>query len=362
MTTTYDITTPRGTEPYEALRRRYFNNRIPQTQPAEIACPRTTQDVVDAVHRASGASQNIGVRSGGHLFPCTSLVDDGLLIDTIHLNRQIEYDPNTKIISFGPACLSKELAEYLEKLGRFFPFGHSPTVAMGGFCLAGGQGWFMRGWGCTAESWVLKFEIVTADGRVVEASSEKNQDLWWAARGSGQGFFGVVTRIWGRTIPACRGLFQSTLVFNVTDCFEDVCKWMLDMNDKTPKYGVETAAATFYADRTTPPLGDTIKDRTVLMAVDAIAYADSRDEADTMLRPLLEVPTHLQDVLMSEVALVEKTWEQIFIDQENLNPMGGGERWQCDSILNNPDIPREEVGSLFIFFFLFLLYIPYPLQ
>lgn len=51
--------------------------------------------------------------------------------------------------------------------GRFFPHGHSPTVAAGGFLLAGGQGFFMRGWGATCQEWIVKLEVVTAGGEVV---------------------------------------------------------------------------------------------------------------------------------------------------------------------------------------------------
>ena len=38
---------------------------------------------------------------------------------------------------------------------------------------------------------VIGLDIVTADGKLVHASEKENADLYWAARGSGGGFFGV---------------------------------------------------------------------------------------------------------------------------------------------------------------------------
>ena len=93
-----------------------------------------------------------------------------------------------------------ELAPYLEARGRFFPGGHCPTVGIGGFLLQGGQGWNARGWGWAAE-YVEAVDVVTATGELVRASATENADLYWAARGAGPGFFGVVTRFHLRTLP-----------------------------------------------------------------------------------------------------------------------------------------------------------------
>ncbi|KIW79754.1 hypothetical protein Z517_06368 [Fonsecaea pedrosoi CBS 271.37] len=327
---------------YEELRTRYFNARVPAAMPAAISCPSTTADVIKAVKQAAALGQPIGVRAGGHLFPCCSLLEGGLLIDVKHLNSSIDYDTNTKIISFGPGRISKELAEACTELNRFFPFGHSPTVAAGGFLLCGGQGWFCRGWGLTSDSWILGMEIVTAEGQVVIASREKNTDLFWAARGSGQGFFGIVTRFWAQTMPA-RHLYTTTLIFNASNKWRKICTWMLDTNDRTPRYGVETAAATVYANKNSLPLGDEITDKTLLMAIEVIAYADSEGEARTMLSEYNKIPEDLKKLLVVKTDLQHKTWKRLFDDQDALNPCGQGERWQCDSILSNPKVSREEL-------------------
>ncbi len=48
---------------------------------------------------------------------------------------------------------------------------------------------------------VEAIDVVTADGELVRADAEQHADLFWAARGSGPGFFGVVTRFHLRVYP-----------------------------------------------------------------------------------------------------------------------------------------------------------------
>ncbi|MER6546723.1 hypothetical protein [Streptomyces sp. NPDC001250] len=45
-------------------------------------------------------------------------------------------------------------------------------------------------------------DVVTAAGELVRCSETENADLFWAARGSGPGFFGVVTEFRLRTRPS----------------------------------------------------------------------------------------------------------------------------------------------------------------
>ena len=335
-------TTPTSKD-YESLRQRYINTLVPPLHPASIICPKSVSDVVSAIQLANTAHLPIGVRSGGHSFPCASLYQDGLLIDTRDLNRGVEYDEATGTTAFGPAVTVREMSEAMLKVGRFFPHGHAPTVGMGGFCLAGGQGWFMRGWGCTAETWLTKMEVVMPSGDVVVVSEDENADVWWAARGSGQAFFGVVTKFWGRTIPA-RKLFHRTRVFVVGDAFADLLKWAFGCNDEMPKEGTEASVCTFYADKYTPGVvGEEVQNTTLMMAMEIVVYQNSIGEAEEVLRAWDHVPEALKEKMVVDEKVRTVTWTELFQDQDNLIPTAMGERWLCDSILNKPNGSRDEV-------------------
>lgn len=334
-----------GNARYEELRTRFFSSRIPNAYPAKIFTPRTTAEVQEIVTEARVTGRKVGVRSGGHLFPCASLIDNGILIDTIHLNKTIDYDPQTRQVSFPASARSEDLASALQKVDRFFPFGHDPTVAAGGFLLAGGQGWFMRGWGCTSDRWVTEMEMVTPSGQVVRASKSQNTDLFWAARGSGQGFFAVVTRIWGTTIPMQR-LFETTFAFDCSSTFEEVLEATCALNDRTPKHGVEVALTTFRPDRFESGLDEQVHDQRVFMGVSVLAFANTIDEAAVLVSPWVDLPQIMKKSLLVAEPLAAKSWEQLFAAQTTFLQRGNGERWQCDSILDRPDIPRNKVGEI----------------
>lgn len=325
---------------YERLRTRYFNGRLPEAQPETIATPTTTAEVARLIADAKSKSFEVGVRSGGHLFPACSLVHGGLLVDTINLNQTIEYDPISKTVAFGPATKVREAAEYLSAIGRFFPFGHHPSVGLCGFLLAGGQGWFVREWGYTADTWIEQLEVVMPSSETILASKTQNEDIFWAARGGGQGFFGVVTRIWVKTMPS-KSLFNRTITFDTSENYQAQLKWVLENCDSTTKHGVDIAIVTFYSDLLDQGDHWESKTKKLLLMVDLTVYADSHEEAATMTSPWDQIDDSLAQNLIMQSPTTPTTWEKIFENQDKVFP--ASDRWQCDSILTNSDVSDDEV-------------------
>lgn len=340
--------TPPGLTPesegYDQARRRFFNNRVPDITPAEIYNPSTTAEVVSIVNHAKTCNFKVGVRSGGHLFFCSSLVENGILIDTRNLNKDIEYDAQTKIISFSPGHTVEELVTQLLPLKRFFPWGHSRTVGAGGFLLAGGQGCFVRGWGYTSDSWVTQLEIVTANGDVVIANKTQNPDLFWAAPGSGQGFFAVITRVWARTIPA-KTPFDTTIIIDSTEIFQPLLKWVLETSEKVPKHGVDLFFLTFRSDIESPGDGDESDPKRIMFVINETIYADSLEEAKTLASPWDTLPQEFRPFQIERAPVVERTWKELWGLQERFQPQGHGERWNVDSILVDPGVSYDEVSN-----------------
>ena len=65
------------------------------------------------------------------------------------------------------------------------------STGVGGFTLGGGYGYLTGEHGFAIDN-LLEAEVVIANGEIVRASSNENEDLFWALRGAGQNF-GVVT-------------------------------------------------------------------------------------------------------------------------------------------------------------------------
>ncbi|MEU6407842.1 FAD-binding oxidoreductase [Microbispora sp. NPDC046933] len=183
----------RGDARYEAARLdAVWNERKPDRFPDVIVIASDEQDVVQAVRLARAEGLAIGVRSGGHSWVGNGVRDGGMLIDLSRL-EEITVDPVARTATVQPAAKGPALQTALEPHGLFFPTGHAPTVGIGGFILGGGYGWNSRHLGPACLS-IQAIDVVLADGTLVHATDENHPDLLWAARGSGPGFFGVVTR------------------------------------------------------------------------------------------------------------------------------------------------------------------------
>jgi FAD/FMN-containing dehydrogenase len=167
-----------------------FNSMIDK-HPAVIARCASTDDVVAAVNLARDEGLEVAVRSGGHSVAGLSICDAGVLIDLAGL-KEIEVDPDAKIARAGGGVLWGEFDAATQEHALHTPGGRVTTTGVGGFTTGGGYGWTSSKHGLTCDN-LVSAEVVCADGRVVTASEDENEDLFWGIRGGG-GNFGVVTR------------------------------------------------------------------------------------------------------------------------------------------------------------------------
>ncbi|MQA73373.1 MAG: FAD-binding protein [Solirubrobacterales bacterium] len=170
--------------------RKVFNGMIDR-RPALIARCASTDDVVAAVDCARQNGLPVAVRCGGHSVVGMSVCDDGMLIDLAGVS-EVDVDPEARVARTGGGVLWGEFDAATQPHGLHTPGGRVTTTGVGGFTTGGGYGWTSSMHGLTSDN-LLSAEVVTADGRVLTASEDENEDLFWGIRGGG-GNFGVVTR------------------------------------------------------------------------------------------------------------------------------------------------------------------------
>lgn len=155
-----------------------------------------TRDVAATVKFARKQSLPLAVRGGGHTLNATC--DGGVLINLSDMNR-ITVQPEERRAQVGGGCLNGPIDRTTAPHGLAAVLGECPTVGVAGLGLGGGLGRLMGQHGALCDN-LVGAEVVCADGRVRQANSEANSDLFWALRG-GSGNFGVVTSLSFRLHP-----------------------------------------------------------------------------------------------------------------------------------------------------------------
>lgn len=209
-----------------------FNKVDPGRRPCKIVEPTSVQDIIATVRHARSTGKKITVCSGGHSWSANHLRNDSILIMMGGFN-QYEINAQAMTAKAGPGVGGSVLMGELFKQNLFFPAGHCKGVCIGGYLLQGGYGWNGRKTGIACQS-ITGYDMVTADGEFVHASETENADLFWAARGAGDGFFGVVTCFYLKlfALPKYRAIIVHDFYMKH---LEAVYNWAYEVGPAIPK-------------------------------------------------------------------------------------------------------------------------------
>jgi FAD/FMN-containing dehydrogenase len=103
----------------------------------------------------------------------------------------VHVDRARRLVRVQGGCLLGDVDRETQHHGLATVLGFVSETGVAGLTLGGGYGYLTRRFGWAADN-VVDVEIVSADGSVVDASSDENADLFWALRGAGHNF-GIVT-------------------------------------------------------------------------------------------------------------------------------------------------------------------------
>ena len=266
----------RGDTGYEDARRAtMWNAFVPDRFPDVIVQAATEDDAVRAVRLARDEGLRIGVRSGGHSWAGNHVRDGGMLLDLSALD-DVTVDPAAMRATVQPGREAADLLRRLAAHDLFFPGGHCVGVCVGGYLLQGGFGWNGRVHGPACMS-VEAIDVVTAAGELVRADPTQHADLYWAARGAGPGFFGVVTRFHVRVYPRPKVVANAVYLYPL-DVLDEVFTWAAEIGPRVAR----TMELMCFLHRDA--------DGEAEIAVTGPVLADSDEEADEVLAILETCP------------------------------------------------------------------------
>ncbi|KAI0393087.1 putative FAD-binding oxidoreductase [Xylariaceae sp. FL0594] len=171
--------------------------------PSCIVTPTTTQETAAVLRVLVDHHVPFAIRSGGHSpNPSDSNIDGGALLSLSSLNK-VSYDVHTGLVSLGPGARWEAVYTELDRYNRSMVGGRVLDVGVGGLALGSGLSHLTDLYGLVCDN-IISYEVILADGRVVEASTRSHPDLFWALKG-GSNNFGIVTNFVAKTYSIYHG-------------------------------------------------------------------------------------------------------------------------------------------------------------
>jgi FAD/FMN-containing dehydrogenase len=260
---------------YDATRA-VFNGMIDK-RPAMIARCAGTADVIQGVNFARTHDLLLSVHGGGHSVAGNAVSDGGLMLDLSPM-KGIRIDPVHRLVQAQAGLTLGEFDHETQAFGLATTLGVVSVTGIAGLTLGGGLGWLNGKYGLACDN-LISADVVTADGRLLTASEEENEDLFWGIRGGG-GNFGVVTSFEYKLHPVGRVL-GGGLRYPAAEA-RDFLRFYHEFASNCPDE-LSTAASLGHA-----------PDSSVVVGV-AVCYCGPIEEGERVLHPLRTFGSPLED-------------------------------------------------------------------
>jgi FAD/FMN-containing dehydrogenase len=265
---------------YDEARR--VHNGMVDKRPALIAQCGGTADVAEAVNLARNLGLQVAVRGGGHNVAGRATVEGGVMIDLARM-KGIYVDASRRTVRAQGGVTWAELNRETQVHGLAVTGGVVSTTGIAGLTLGGGIGWLMGKYGLALDN-LQSVELVTAEGQVLRASAEENQDLFWAVRGGG-GNFGVVSSFEYRLFPVGPTVSGGLIAYPF-ECAREMLRFYRDFTVSIPDE--HTVAATLLH----APDGSGTK-----LAAMVACHSGAPAEGEAAIKPLKEFGSPVIDAL-----------------------------------------------------------------
>ena len=258
--------------------RKVYNGSI-NKRPRMIAHCADVADVISCVNFARENDMLLAVRGGGHNGGGLAVADDALVIDLSSM-RGVRVDPEERTVRVEGGARWGDVDHASHAFGLAVPTGIISTTGVAGLTLGGGHGYLSRKYGLAIDN-LLEADVVLADGRLVKANEEENEDLFWAIRGGG-GNFGVVTSFLFKGNPVST-VYGGPMLWEL-DRAEEILRWYREFSLQAPEdlYGFFA----FLSVPPGPPFPEHLHNKNMCAVV--WCYSGALEDAEDAFRPIRE--------------------------------------------------------------------------
>ena len=265
-------------------------NGMIDRRPAVVVRCLGNADVIECVQFARENDILLCIKSGGHNIAGLATADGALMLD-MSLMRGVWVGTQKKIAHAQAGCLLGDVDRETQVHGLAAVLGFVSLTGIAGLTLGGGFGYLTRRWGWTTDN-VIGMNVVTADARLVRASSDENADLFWGLRGGG-GNFGVVTGIDYMLYPVGPQVVGGIVAWPASEA-PKVLELYRTLSEKAP---AELTLVAFM--RPAPPAPWLPKDMHGKPIVALLAcYSGKPEEGEKIVAPIKSLGHPIGDVLM----------------------------------------------------------------
>jgi FAD/FMN-containing dehydrogenase len=288
-----------GDDGYDVARQTWSAAHFDQ-RPAVVVMPSNPADVASAVTFARAHELSIAVQGGGHGHPRPA--NDALLVNfasmtSVHVTHgTAASDPSSRAGAAGTARVEAG-ARWRDVIAAAHPYGLAPlngfagTVGVSGYTLGGGIGWLVRQYGAAAAS-LRSAELVTADGRLMQADDRTHADLFWGLRGGG-GNFGVVTSFEFDLYPV-KEIFGGFVAYPLADG-KQVLSAYSDWTKTVPETLTSAVRLVHYPPA--PAIPEPLRGASAIVIM--ACHTGSTAEGQALLKPLQSIATPLFNTFRS---------------------------------------------------------------
>ncbi|KAL4961540.1 FAD-binding oxidoreductase [Aspergillus stella-maris] len=277
-----------------------YHNFWSSTEDLDPSCvflPNSTAKVARGVQLFTRLNCQWATRGGGHSpIPGAANIDGGVLIGTNHLNT-IEINHEEEYVRVGAGNRLGAVYDALDPHNLVSIVGRYADVGLG-LALGAGFSFLSNREGMTIDN-VVNYEIVIANGTVVQANQNSHPDLFWALKG-GNNNFGIVTHFHLKTFPY-EGTVYGGNIIHPESAFDEVADLFYDYHTRQAVDDDLTHAMPSYS-----YVGATDS----AVAESLVVYNAAVDELPPILQPWLEVP-HSNDTFS------ERTYGSLAQEQGN---------------------------------------------